>query len=243
MKKMKVMALVLAAALACMSLTACGGSKDSGDGTSASGNEEGKGLTVATSPDFPPFESLENNEIVGIEVDIMNLISEDLGMPVKYEQMDFDSVIPGVQTGKFDVGMSGITVTEDRQKNCDFTDPYFLASQAIVVTADSPITCKADLEGKKISVQTGTTAEEYCMDSLKKIEICLLFVVFIGIFNKEEDKLFNLADKWSKNKDRQKPEYRIQKCHTERRHNFTHKWEMHDGICRIEYDGPENHTK
>ena len=86
MKKMKVMALVLAAALACMSLTACGGSKDSGDGTSASGNEEGKGLTVATSPDFPPFESLENNEIVGIEVDIMNLISEDLGMPVKYER-------------------------------------------------------------------------------------------------------------------------------------------------------------
>ena len=69
MKKMKVMALVLAAALACMSLTACGGSKDSGDGTSTSGNEEGKGLTVATSPDFPPFESLENNEIVGIEVD------------------------------------------------------------------------------------------------------------------------------------------------------------------------------
>lgn len=165
MKKMKVMALVLAAALACMSLTACGGSKDSGNGTSASGNEEGEGLTVATSPDFPPFESLENNEIVGIEVDIMNLISEDLGMPVKYEQMDFDSVIPGVQTGKFDVGMSGITVTEDRQKNCDFTDPYFLASQAIVVTADSPITCKADLEGKKISVQTGTTAEEYCMDN------------------------------------------------------------------------------
>ena len=61
MKKMIVMALVLAAALACMSLTACGGSKDSGDGTSASGNEVGKGLTVATSPDFPPFESLENN--------------------------------------------------------------------------------------------------------------------------------------------------------------------------------------
>ena len=74
-------------------------------------------------------------------------------------------MIPGVQTGKFDVGMSGITVTEDRQKNCDFTDPYFLASQAIVVTTDSPITCKADLEGKKISVQTGTTAEEYCMDN------------------------------------------------------------------------------
>ena len=162
MKKMKVMALVLAAALACMSLTACGGNSSS---ASTDDSSEGKTLVVATSPDFPPFESLENNEIVGIEVDIMNLIAQDLGVEVKYEQMDFDSVIPGVQTGKFDVGMSGITVTEDRQKNCDFTDPYFLASQAIVVTADSPITCKADLEGKKISVQTGTTAEEYCMDN------------------------------------------------------------------------------
>ena len=165
MKKLKVLALVLAAALACMSLTACGGSSSGSGDASAAGGEETKTIVVATSPDYPPFESLENNEIVGIEVDIMDLIAQDLGMTVKYEQMDFDSVIPGVQAGKFDVGMSGITITEDRQKNCDFTDPYFLASQAIVVTADSPITCKADLEGKKISVQTGTTAEEYCMDN------------------------------------------------------------------------------
>ena len=148
MKKLKVLALVLAAALACMSLTACGGSSsgssdNSGSGdASAAGGEETKTIVVATSPDFPPFESLENNEIVGIEVDIMDLIAQDLGMTVKYEQMDFDSVIPGVQAGKFDVGMSGITITEDRQKNCDFTNPYFMASQAIVVTPDSPITAR-----------------------------------------------------------------------------------------------------
>ena len=161
MKKMKVLALALAAALACMSLTACGGSSSgSSDASTAENGEsnEDKTIVVATSPDFPPFESLENNEIVGIEVDIMDLIAQDLGMTVKYEQMDFDSVIPGVQAGKFDVGMSGITITEDRQKNCDFTNPYFMASQAIVVTPDSPITCKADLEGKKVS-------EEYCMDN------------------------------------------------------------------------------
>ena len=76
--------------------------------------------------------------------------------------MDFESVIPGIQAGKFDAGVSGITVTEDRKKNVDFSDPYFLASQAIVVTPDSAITCKADLTGKKISVQTGTTAAEFC---------------------------------------------------------------------------------
>ena len=84
MKKLKVLALVLAAALACMSLTACGGSGSGSGDASAAGGEESKTIVVATSPDFPPFESLENNEIVGIEVDIMDLIAQDLGMTVKY---------------------------------------------------------------------------------------------------------------------------------------------------------------
>ena len=145
-----------------LALAACG-SSNGGDAAS-----DGKAVvTVATSPDFPPFESLDGSEVVGIEVDILQAITGKLGMELKLEleQMDFESVIPGVQAGKFDIGMSGITITEDRQKNCDFTQPYFLASQAIVVTPDSDITCKADLEGKTISVQTGTTAEEYCMEN------------------------------------------------------------------------------
>ena len=153
----------LAAALALtmiLALAACG-SSNGGDAAS-----DGKAVvTVATSPDFPPFESLDGSEVVGIEVDILQAIAEKLDMEMKLEQMDFESVIPGVQAGKFDIGMSGITVTEDRQKNCDFTQPYFLASQAIVVTPDSDITCKADLEGKTISVQTGTTAESFCMEA------------------------------------------------------------------------------
>ena len=79
--------------------------------------------------------------------------------------MDFDSVLPGVQAGKYDVGVSGITVTEKRLQNADFSDVYFIAAQAIVVMPGSDITCKADLEGQSVSVQTGTTAEEYCMDN------------------------------------------------------------------------------
>lgn len=153
----KRLALILLICLLAVVLTACG------SGNSLSKVQKKGEMTVATSPDFPPFESLENNEIVGIEVDIMNLIGKELGVKVVFKQMDFDSVLPGIQAGKFDIGMSGITVTEERQKNADFTNPYFMASQAIVVTPDSPITCKADLTGKKISVQTGTTAEEYCM--------------------------------------------------------------------------------
>ena len=122
-------------------------------------------LVVATSPDFPPFENLEGGKVVGIEVDIMKLICEELNYELKFEQIDFDSVIPGVQEGKYTCGMSGITVTEERKANVLFSKVYYVAAQAIVVKEGSGITSKADLEGKKISVQEGTTAEDYCLDN------------------------------------------------------------------------------
>ena len=162
MKMKKLLAAVLALTML-LALAACGSGNS--DTNTASGSAGKTTVTVATSPDFPPFESLDGSEVVGIEVDILQAITGKLGLEMQLEQMDFESVIPGVQAGKFDIGMSGITITEDRQKNCDFTQPYFLASQAIVVTPDSDITCKADLEGKTISVQTGTTAEAYCMEN------------------------------------------------------------------------------
>ena len=159
MKKM--IALLLAALMICAMFTGCGEK-----GTTLKSVQKAGKLTIATSPDFPPFESLgDNNEVVGIEIDVLNLICEQLGVTLEINQMDFDSVLPGVQAGKFDVGVSGISVTEKRQKNVLFTDPYCLAAQAIVVTEGSSITCKADLEGKKVSVQTGTTAESFCMDN------------------------------------------------------------------------------
>ena len=163
MKMKKLLAAVLALTML-LALAACGSGNS--DTNTASGSAAGKTtVTVATSPDFPPFESLDGSEVVGIEVDILQAITGKLGMEMQLEQMDFESVIPGVQAGKFDIGMSGITITPARQKNCDFTQPYFMASQAIVVTPDSNITCKADLAGKTVSVQTGTTAEEYCMEN------------------------------------------------------------------------------
>lgn len=156
---MKKWIALLTALVLAMSLAACG----SGDNSLKDVQKAGK-LVIATSPDFPPFESLdESGNVVGIEIDILNKVCQKMGVKLAIEQMDFDSVLPGVQAGKYDVGVSGITMTETRLKNADFSDVYFLASQAIVVTADSAITCKADLTGKSISVQTGTTAEDYCM--------------------------------------------------------------------------------
>lgn len=163
----KLTAFVLALVMALGLLSGCGSNSNS-DSNTPSGDDASDAaaktkLVVATSPDFPPFESLEGGEVVGIEVDILKKVAEKMGMELDLQQMDFDSVIPGVQAGKFDVGMSGITVTDKRKENVDFSSVYFMAAQAIVVTADSGITGKADLEGKKVSVQTGTTAEEYCM--------------------------------------------------------------------------------
>lgn len=154
----KLICLILAMVMMMTLLTACGAGKET--------KEETPKLTIATSPDFPPFESLgENGEVFGIEIDILNLICAELGMELDIQQMDFESVLPGVQAGKFDLGVSGISVTPDRQENTLFTIPYCMAAQAIVVLKDSAITCKADLEGKTISVQTATTAEEYCMQN------------------------------------------------------------------------------
>ena len=155
----KIICILIAAVMTMMCLAGCGGSGK----TLADVQKAGK-LTIATSPDFPPFESLgENGEVFGIEIDILNLICAELGVELEINQMDFESVLPGIQAGKYDVGVSGISVTPDREENTLFTVPYCLAAQAIVVLKDSPITCKADLEGKTISVQTATTAEEFCM--------------------------------------------------------------------------------
>lgn len=156
LKKIFALSLVLIMVVACMS--ACG----SKTLTTADVQKAGK-LVIGTSPDFPPFESLDNGKVEGIEIEIMELICDELGVELEIKQMDFDSVLPGVQAGKFDVGVSGISVTPDREKNTLFTTPYCLAAQAIVVTSDSAIASKADLTGKTVSVQTGTTAEEFCM--------------------------------------------------------------------------------
>ena len=157
----KFMAIALVAIMMLSLLAGCGSSGK----TLADIQKAGK-LTVATSPDFPPFEYLaDGGAVEGIEIDILNLICAELGVQLDIQQMDFEAVLPGVQAGKFDMGASGISVTPARQENTLFTNPYCLAAQAIVVLKDSPITCKADLEGKTVAVQTGTTAETYCMEN------------------------------------------------------------------------------
>lgn len=156
----KLLSIILSLTLL-LTLAACGSK-----GASLKKIQKAGKLVIATSPDFPPFESLDGSgKVTGIEIDILEEVCAQLGVTLEIQQMDFDSVLPGVQAGKYDMGVSGITITEKRQKNVLFTDAYCLAAQAIVVKEGSPISSKADLEGKTVAVQTGTTAESFCMEN------------------------------------------------------------------------------
>lgn len=93
-------------------------------------------LTMATNAAFPPYEYYENNKIVGIDVDLAQAIADKLGMELVITDMDFDAIIAAVQSGKADIGVAGMTITEDRLKSIDFTDPYTTATQVIIVRAN-----------------------------------------------------------------------------------------------------------
>lgn len=90
-------------------------------------------LTMATNAAFEPYEFYENDTIVGIDADIAQAICDKLGYELQIDDMEFDSIIAAVQSGKADFGAAGMTVTEDRLKNIDFTDPYTTATQVIIV--------------------------------------------------------------------------------------------------------------
>ncbi len=159
----KIISIILALTLcigACFAFASCGAKGK----TLEQVKEAGK-LVIATSPDFPPFENLVKNEVVGIEIDIIKRVCQELDVELVIEQMDFDSVLVGIQAAKYDCAVSGITRDADREKNMLFTTPYYNAAQCIVVKAGSSIKGAADLEGKTVSVQTGTTAEDYCLDA------------------------------------------------------------------------------
>ena len=90
-------------------------------------------IRVATNAEFPPYESFVGTDIVGIDVDMMNAICDELGMTLEIESMEFDAIIPSINSGEFDVGVAGISVTPEREKNVSFTQSYATTTQVIIV--------------------------------------------------------------------------------------------------------------
>lgn len=128
--------------------------------------ETSKGkLIMATNASFPPYEFYQGTEIVGIDVEIAKAIADKMGYDFEVADMEFDSIISAVNSGKASFGMAGMTVTEDRLKSVDFSDTYATGVQVVIVTENSPITSVDDLskEGAnyKIGVQLTTTGDIY----------------------------------------------------------------------------------
>ena len=172
----KILAFVLAAAMVLTLATACGDtannqgdSNNSGDGSADNG---GAAISVYTNAYFAPFEYYDGTDIVGVDIDVMNMVGEKLGREVTYTNVEFGTIIDTVSSGKLaDVGAAGITITPARQEQVDFSDPYFTSVQYVVYPAGTMTPDGTDgdvnyilwdsLAGKKIGVQTDTTGDIY----------------------------------------------------------------------------------
>lgn len=119
---------------------------------------------MGTNATFPPYEYKDGDDVVGIDAEIAQALADKLGLQLEIVDMDFDSLVASVQSGKIDMSLAGMTVTEERKQNVDFTDSYATGVQVIIVKEDSDIASADDLEGKLIGVQQGTTGHLYCSD-------------------------------------------------------------------------------
>ncbi len=168
MKKFLTIVLSVALMLSCVTaLTSCG----------ASGSDE---LVMATNAAFPPYEYIEGGKIVGIDAEIAAAIAEKLDMKLVIEDVDFGAALTGVAEGKYDMGMAGITVTEDRKKTMDFSETYATGIQVIIVNDGSTITSLDDIfefdengdpvalknPDMKVGVQESTTGDIYSSSAI-----------------------------------------------------------------------------
>lgn len=173
MKKSLLFLTALAAAAAIM--TGCSGKESSSE--AGGDSQEQEGLTVAMELAYPPFETKdEQGNPSGVSVDFMKDFGEYIGKEIRIENISFDGLIPSLQTGKADMVMSSMTITEERKETVDFSEPYANALLAVLTNKDSQITSVDDLnqEGKKVAVKTGSTGYLYAQEHLKNAEIIAL---------------------------------------------------------------------
>ena len=130
------------------------------------GGSDKDALKMVTEATFPPYEFLRGQEIVGIDVEICRAVAAKVGKGFKVESVNFDAVIPSVISGKADLAAAGITITEDRKKNVDFSIPYVKTGVVIIYKKSKPYLTGAACKGKKVGVQGGTTADEYVVKTL-----------------------------------------------------------------------------
>lgn len=167
--------ICLLVVLLSFSLVACSSSGEIDSQTAEETSEKPK-LVMATEATFQPYEYYDGDEIIGIDVEIAGAIAEKLGMELEVIDVEFDSIIPGVMSGKYDIGAAGMTVTDERLEQVNFTDSYATGVQVVIVNEDSPITSIDNLfdesvEGLLVGTQTGTTGFLYATWDIEEAEL------------------------------------------------------------------------
>lgn len=133
-----------------------------------------KELVVACDTAFVPFEFKQGDKYVGFDIDLWNEIAKDIGVKYKLQPMDFNGIVPGLQTRNIDVALAGITIREDRKKVIDFSDPYYESGLLAMVSANNKtINTVKDLDGKIIAAKTGTATADYLKANVKSKELRL----------------------------------------------------------------------
>lgn len=152
-----IFAAIIGTLLTGVLVTGCGSSSDSGNSDT---------LLVGTDTPYPPFEQGKAPDYGGFDIELVNEIAKRTGKTVKYQDTAFDTIFRDVAQGKFDMVASASTITPEREQTVDFSDPYYEANQAVVVATGSDIKSVADLDGKIIGAQDGTTGESYANDEI-----------------------------------------------------------------------------
>ncbi|AOH53411.1 glutamine ABC transporter substrate-binding protein [Peribacillus muralis] len=157
MKKVSFFVFAVAASLL-LALTGCGKDKE----VSTTGKEEesnGKTLRIVTDANYAPFEFLEGDKVVGFDIDFITAVAKEAGYEPKVESVGWDPIFVEIESKRADVAVSAITVNDKRKQTYDFSVPYFLSTNKILVPEKSDIKSGKDLKGKVIAVQTGTTGQ------------------------------------------------------------------------------------
>ena len=128
-------------------------------------------LVVATDTAFVPFEFKEGDKYVGFDIDLWDAIASDLGVEYRLQPMDFNGIIPALQTKQVDVALAGITIKDERKKVIDFSDGYYDSGFLLMVPTDSDIAGAEGLKGKTLAVKTGTSATDYAKANFKETEL------------------------------------------------------------------------
>lgn len=159
MKKINIFITIMVLSFALV-LSACGTSKESSDKKTNGSSEEKKTVRVVTDAAYAPFEYQDKGKIVGFDVDFVNAVADAAGYKANIEHVGWDPLFVEVKGKTADFGMSAITINDERKQTYDFSIPYFLSTNKILVPEGSDIKSAADLKGKVVAVQNATTGQE-----------------------------------------------------------------------------------